>query len=81
MNASTLRFNGGTHNLINVMLAGAGRTEVTSTVNSTGAVTVANAATLANSATLGGAGAVTVNGTFEWNAGSVSGTGAFAASA
>ena len=74
--ATVLRFNGGTHNLSGVTISGPGRAEISSgTVNTTGAVTVAAMTTLANTATLGGAGPLTVNGTLEWNAGTITGSG------
>src|SRR5215813_13361759 len=73
---TVLRFSGGTHSLSGVTIGGMGRTEVTGgTVNTTGAVTVSPTTTLANSATLGGAGALTVNGTLEWTAGTITGAG------
>ena len=67
LGGGVLRFGGGVHNLSNVTIAGSGRAEIaSSTVNTTGPVTVGSMVTLAHSATLGGNGALTVDGTFEW---------------
>lgn len=71
------RFGSGTHSLSGLGIAGSGRIEITGTANTDGPVTVAPTATLALAGlALGGNAALTVDGPFEWTAGTIGGSGA-----